>query len=142
DDDVQSRYIEAVVSTPNGAVRVISLYLPNGNPVGTEKFTYKLEWMRRLINRTQKLLALEEAFVLAGDYNIIPTDIDARFPERWVDDALCQPQSRALYRELVNLGLTDGFRACHPEPGHYSFWDYQAGAYQKNNGIRIDHLLL
>jgi len=142
DEDNQSRYLEAVISTPGGAVRVASLYLPNGNPVGTEKFSYKLDWMQRLIARTRKLLALEEAFVLAGDYNIIPTEIDARHPEQWVDDALFRPESRALYRELVNLGLTDGFRACHPEAGHYSFWDYQAGAYQKNNGIRIDHLLL
>src|SRR5690606_18462348 len=135
DEDNQSRYLEAVISTPGGAVRVASLYLPNGNPVGTEKFSYKLDWMQRLIARTRKLLALEEAFVLARDYIVIPTGIDERRPEQWVDDALFRPESRALYRELVNLGLTDGFRACHPEAGHYSFWDYQAGAYQKNNGI-------
>ncbi|WP_137390751.1 exodeoxyribonuclease III [Rhodoligotrophos defluvii] len=141
-EDAQSRYMEAVISTAWGAVRVASLYLPNGNPIGTDKFSYKLEWMRRLIHRAKQLLLLEEAFVLAGDYNIIPADIDARFPEAWVSDALFQPESRALYRELVNLGLTDGFRACAPGPGQYSFWDYQAGAFQKNNGIRIDHLLL
>ncbi|MGF7162678.1 exodeoxyribonuclease-3 [Rhodoligotrophos appendicifer] len=142
DADAQSRYLETVISTGWGAVRVVSLYLPNGNPVGTDKFSYKLAWMRRLIARARELLMLEEAFILAGDYNIIPMPIDARHPERWVDDALFRPESRACYRELVNLGLTDGFRACAPDAGHYTFWDYQAGAFQKNNGIRIDHLLL
>jgi len=142
ESDTQARYIEAVVPTSNGIVRVASIYLPNGNPLGTEKFTYKLEWMQRLETWARHLLTNEEPLVLAGDYNVIPMPMDAAKPEAWTDDALFQPESRAAWRRLKALGLTDGLRACHPEPGIYSFWDYQAGAWQKNNGIRIDHLLL
>ena len=142
DTDDHSRFIEAVVSVSAGAVRVVSLYLPNGNPTGTEKFDYKLAWMARLETYARGRLALEEAFVLAGDFNVIPDPIDARFPDHWTRDALFQPETRAAYRRLLNLGLTDAFRACEPGDGHYTFWDYQAGAWQKNNGIRIDHLLL
>jgi len=142
DSDEQSRFIEAVVSVGGGALRVVSLYLPNGNPVGTERFAYKLAWMERLEKFARKRLRDEEAFVLAGDYNIIPEPEDANNPEAWVDDALFQPESRQAFRRLLNLGLTDGFRACHAEGGHYTFWDYQGGAWQKNHGIRIDHLLL
>jgi exodeoxyribonuclease-3 len=140
--DVQSRYLEAVVSRPEGAVRVASIYLPNGNPLGTEKFPYKLAWMERLRLHAKALLAHEEILVLAGDYNVIPEERDARHPEDWRNDALFQPESRAKFRELVALGLTDALRAASDEPGHYTFWDYQAGAFQRNNGIRIDHLLL
>jgi len=142
DSDEQSRFIEAVVSVDGGALRVVSLYLPNGNPVGTERFAYKLAWMERLEKYASKRLRDEEAFVLAGDYNVIPEPEDANNPEAWVDDALFQPESRQAFRRLLNLGLTDGFRACHAEGGHYTFWDYQGGAWQKNHGIRIDHLLL
>jgi len=142
DSDEQSRFIEVVVSVDGGALRVVSLYLPNGNPVGTERFAYKLAWMERLEKFASKRLRDEEAFVLAGDYNIIPEPEDANNPGAWVDDALFQPQSRQAFRRLLNLGLTDGFRACHAEGGHYTFWDYQGGAWQKNHGIRIDHLLL
>ena len=142
DGDVQARYIEALVPIAGGVVRVGGLYLPNGNPIGTEKFAYKLAWMRRLEAHARELLALEEPLVLAGDYNVIPTPADAKNPANWVEDALYQPESRALWQRLVNLGMTDALRACHPEPGVYTFWDYQAGAWQKNNGIRIDHLLL
>ncbi|MEX2318221.1 MAG: exodeoxyribonuclease III [Bauldia sp.] len=142
DTDDHARFIEAVVSVPSGAIRVVSLYLPNGNPLGTEKFTYKLAWMERLEAYARSRLADEEAFVLAGDFNVIPEPIDARFPDNWRDDALFQPETRAAYRRLLNLGLTDAFRACEAGPDHYSFWDYQAGAWQKNNGIRIDHMLL
>ena len=142
DDDVQSRYLEVTISVPTGAFTVASIYLPNGNPIGTEKFTYKLAWMERLLAHAQDLLALEHPFVLAGDYNVIPEPIDAKRPEQWVNDALFQPASRGLYRQLTHLGLTDAIRACHPEPDVYTFWDYQAGAWQKNDGIRIDHLLL
>ncbi len=140
--DPQARYIEAIVPAGGGIVRVGGLYLPNGNPIGTDKFDYKLRWMRRLIDHAQGRLAYEEPFVLMGDYNVIPTDIDAQRPEAWVSDALAQPESRALFAELVHLGLVDAIRACHPERGIYTFWDYQAGAFQKNDGIRIDHLLL
>jgi exodeoxyribonuclease III len=133
--DEQARYIEGVVSTPTGVVRVASLYLPNGNPLGTEKFTYKLAWIERLRRHAAHLLALEEPLVLAGDYNVIPEPRDVSEPAFWADDALYQPESRGAYRMLLGLGLVDS-------PGLYTFWDYQAGAWQRNRGIRIDHLLL
>ena len=141
-DDVQSRYIEGVVQGSAGMVRIGGLYLPNGNPIGTEKFDYKLRWMRRLIAHTQSRLGFEEPFVLMGDYNVIPEALDAKRPNAWLEDALAQPESRALYAELTHLGMTDAIRACYPEGGVYTFWDYQAGAFQKDDGIRIDHLLL
>ncbi|MFO1090101.1 MAG: exodeoxyribonuclease III [Hyphomicrobiales bacterium] len=141
--DTHSRYLEVVTSSPKGnVVRVACLYLPNGNPIGTEKFSYKLAWMDRLIARAKALLELEERLVLAGDFNIIPMPEDAKRPGDWVNDALYQPESRARYRELVYLGFTDALRSCHPGDPVYTFWDYQAGAFQRNNGIRIDHLLL
>jgi exodeoxyribonuclease III len=142
DGDEQARYLEAVVSTPTGVVRVASIYLPNGNPIGTPKFDYKLAWLDRLTAHAKALLALEEPLVLCGDYNVIPTPNDAADPAAWANDALFQPESRAKFRTLVNLGFTDALRACSDEPGLYTFWDYQAGAFQRNNGIRIDHLLL
>jgi exodeoxyribonuclease III len=143
DDDHQSRYLEAVVDSDGGSVRVASIYLPNGNPPDTERFSYKLGWMNRLIAHTRELLALEEPLVLAGDYNVIPKSIDARNPQAWASDALFLPESRAKFRELEWLGLTDAVRLHHPDaPGLYSYWDYQAGAWQKDNGIRIDHHLL
>jgi exodeoxyribonuclease-3 len=142
DEDVQARYLEAVVSVPSGVLRVVNIYLPNGNPVGTEKFAYKLAWMSRLRERVRSLLTLEEPLVVAGDFNVIPTPDDVYNPDAWMDDALFRPETRAQFRALVNLGLTDAFRACHDEPHRYTFWDYQAGAWQKNQGIRIDHLLL
>ena len=142
DSDEQSRYIEAIVSLPALAVRVGCLYLPNGNPLGSEKFPYKLAWMDRLEAHGRTMLNDEILFVLAGDYNIIPERIDAKRPDAWTGDALFQPESCAAYRRLVALGLTDAIRACHPDPGVYTFWDYQAGAFQKDDGIRIDHLLL
>ncbi|MGV6871707.1 exodeoxyribonuclease III [Pseudochelatococcus sp. B33] len=140
--DVQARYIEAVVSVTGGAVRVASIYLPNGNPPDSDKYPYKLKWMDRLAERARALLALEEPFVLAGDYNVIPEPQDAARPEQWTNDALFLPLTRAKFRALLNLGLTEALRACDDRPGVYTFWDYQAGAWQKNNGIRIDHLLL
>jgi exodeoxyribonuclease III len=109
--------------------------------VGTDKFTYKLAWMRRFAARTRELLGYEEPFFLLGDYNVIPEPIDAKNPEAWTSDALYQPATRAAYRALLNLGLTDVVRACLPGPGFYTFWDYQAGAWQKDHGIRIDHIL-
>lgn len=142
DDDPQARYIEGVVPTSSGVVRVGSIYLPNGNPVGTDKFAYKLSWMDRLAAHARELLELEEPLVLAGDYNIIPEPADARDPALWTNDALFLPDSRGRFRGLLNLGLTDGVRACDERPQTYTFWDYQAGAWQRNQGIRIDHLLL
>ena len=147
DNDEQSRFIEGVFSVKDTsgaskALRVVSLYLPNGNPIGTEKFTYKLAWMARLERWASERLALEEPLVLAGDYNVIPLPMDARYPDNWVNDALFQPESRAAHRRLQSLGFIDAQRAVDPSPGIYTFWDYQAGAWQKNNGIRIDHLML
>jgi exodeoxyribonuclease-3 len=142
DSDIQARYIEAVVSVGGGVLRLASIYLPNGNPLGTEKFPYKLAFMDRLHKHARQLLTLEEPLVLAGDYNIIPTDLDAKQPELWTGDALAQPESRGRFQSLQHLGLTDAIRACAPDQPLYTFWDYQAGAWQKNNGIRIDHLLL
>lgn len=142
DDDTQARYIEATVVGESAALRVCGLYLPNGNPIGTEKFTYKLAWMRRLERRARELLAEEMPFALLGDFNVIPEPIDAKRPEAWTGDALFQPESRAAFRALTHLGLTDALRACQPEPGVYTFWDYQAGSWPKNDGIRIDHILL
>ncbi len=139
--DEQARYIEAVVEGPR-PVRVGGLYLPNGNPVGTEKFSYKLGWFDRLNRHAHELLALEEAFVLCGDYNVIPTPEDARDPSAWVDDALFQPESRAAFRALCNLGLSDSHALGHEPPGTFTFWDYQAGAWQRDHGIRIDFHLL
>lgn len=142
DGDEQARFIEATISTDGGAVRVASIYLPNGNPVASPKFPYKLSWMERLRAQVRERLELEEPLVLAGDYNVIPEPRDARNPEAWADDALFQPETRASFRALTHLGLTEAIRACHDEDGVYTFWDYQAGAWQKNRGIRIDHLLL
>jgi len=121
---------------------VASIYLPNGNPPETEKYTYKLAFMDRLIAHAKQLLALEEPFVLAGDYNVIPEPRDCADPAAWEGDALFLPQTRARYRSLLNLGLTDALRATTDDSGLFTFWDYQAGAWQRNNGIRIDHILL
>jgi exodeoxyribonuclease-3 len=142
EDDSQARWIEATVAGNRGPVRIASLYVPNGNPIGTDKFAYKLSWMRRLERHARELLASEMAVVLAGDFNVIPEPEDAKRPEAWTGDALFQPESRAAFQRLLNIGYTDAIRTCHPEPGVYTFWDYQAGAFNKNDGIRIDHLLL
>ena len=137
-DDTHSRYIEAEV---DGLV-VASIYLPNGNPIGTEKFDYKLQWMARLDAHAAGLLAAERPTVLAGDYNVIPEDRDTFSRRAMAGDALFQPESQAAYRALVNQGWTDVLRALHPgEPKLFTFWDYQAGAWQRGAGFRIDHLL-
>jgi exodeoxyribonuclease-3 len=142
DGDDHARFLEAVVSTGTGVVRVASLYLPNGNPPDTDKYTYKLKWMDRLLEFARERLALEEPLVMAGDYNVIPTAADAKHPAAWTGDALFLPPTRERFQALVNLGLTDALRATSDARDLYTFWDYQAGAWQKNNGIRIDHLLL
>ncbi len=142
DEDEQSRYIEATVIGDRRPVRIGCLYLPNGNPAPGPKFDYKLAWMERLRLHAQALLATEEPLLLAGDYNIIPQAEDAARPEAWRDDALFRPESRAAFRRIVALGFTEAFRARVRGPGHYSFWDYQANSWERNNGIRIDHLLL
>ncbi len=140
--DDHARFIEAVVSTGSGVVRVASIYLPNGNPTDTPKYDYKINWMKRLLEYSHERLKLEEPLILAGDYNVIPTDADVHNPELWRNDALFLPRTRESFRALINLGLVDAIRATTDDPGLYTFWDYQAGAWQKNNGIRIDHLLL
>jgi exodeoxyribonuclease-3 len=141
DGDEQARWIEATVMGPR-PVRVCGLYLPNGNPVPGPKYDYKLAWMARMEARLRDLLALEEPFLCAGDYNVIPQAQDAANPAAWAEDALYLPQTRAAFRRMLNLGMLDAFRAVETGPGHYSFWDYQANSWERNNGIRIDHLLL
>ncbi len=142
DEDEQARWIEATVMGDKRPVHVCGLYLPNGNPAPGPKYDYKLAWMDRLKSRAKALLATEEPFLMAGDYNIIPQDEDAKRPEAWAKDALALPDSRAAFRRIVNLGFTEAFRARHHAPGHYTFWDYQAGAWNRDDGIRIDHFLL
>jgi len=151
-EDNQSRFIESVYSLKNRAVRVVSLYLPNGNPAWdnpeaqsadsiSDKCAYKLRWMESLLAFSRKKIAAEEEFVLAGDFNIIPQAKDAANPEQWKNDALFLPMIKRKFYALINLGLTDAIRAVTDEDV-YTFWDYQAGAWTKNNGIRIDHMLL
>ena len=135
--DTQARYLEATVD----GVRVASIYLPNGNPVDSDKYPYKLSWMARLEDHVRDRLALEEALVLGGDYNVVPTDADVYDPKRFKDDALCRPETRRAFRRLLNLGLTEAFRALHPEPHVYSYWDY-GRAFEHDEGLRIDHFLL
>ena len=137
-DDSHSRFIEAEA----GGIVIASIYLPNGNPVGTEKFEYKLKWIERLEAHARELLAEERPVVLAGDYNVIPEDRDVFSVRAMQHDALMQPESRAALRRVVNQGWTDALRALHPrEERLYTFWDYTAGAWQRDAGFRIDHLL-
>ncbi len=140
-DDEEARYIEATV-VGEKAVRICGLYLPNGNPSPGPKYDYKLRWMERLQARARELLTLEEPALMAGDYNIIPQAEDVARPDAWRDDALFRIESRDAFRRIQNLGFTEAFRAREAGAGHYSFWDYQAGAWDKNDGIRIDHFLL
>lgn len=150
-EDTQARWIEATVIGPTHPLRICGLYLPNGNPVeltteGTPvaggKYAYKLDWMARMEARLKTLLAEEMPLAVLGDYNIIPQREDAARPDAWIDDALFRLPSRAAFRRLLNLGLFDAFRLRQPGPGHYTFWDYQGGAWSRNDGIRIDHVLL
>lgn len=137
-DDVHSRYLEAMVQ----GLRIGCLYLPNGNPAPGPKFDYKLAWFKRLSKYAQSLLKREEPVILAGDYNVIPTELDAYKPQNWVRDALFFPESRAAYEKLVAQGWTDALRKLHPDEAIYTFWDYFRNAYARNAGIRIDHFLL
>ncbi|MFQ6549583.1 exodeoxyribonuclease III [Aestuariibius sp. 2305UL40-4] len=141
DSDEQARWIEATV-VGEAAIRLCGLYLPNGNPSPGPKYDYKLAWMERLLTRAQDLLSDETPALMAGDYNIIPQAEDAARPDAWRDDALFRLESRNAYRRIVNLGFTEAIRARHPQPGLYSFWDYQANAFDRNDGIRIDHVLM
>ena len=147
DEDDHARFLEVVVSSGSRAVRIASIYLPNGNPTGPEqnrsdKYQYKLRWMDRLRHYAETRMRLEEPLVLAGDYNVIPAPADASDPGAWTADALFLPQTRDRFGALLHLGLTEAVRATTDADRIYTFWDYQAGAWQKNAGIRIDHLLL
>ena len=141
DADDHARYLEVVITGEKGVVRVASIYAPNGNPWPGPKFDYKLAWLERLRLHARDLLKNEEPVVLMGDYNIIPEDKDAAKPKAWLKDALFQPESKAALRRIENLGYSDAFRALHPGAGHYTFWDYFS-SWERNNGIRIDHVLL
>ncbi len=141
-EDEQARWIEATISGDQRAVRVCGLYLPNGNPAPGPKYDYKLAWMERLQARAEDLIASEEIALMAGDYNVIPQAEDVHNPDQWTEDALYLPQTKAAWRRLLALGYTEAFRALNTAPLNYTFWDYQAGAWNKNNGIRIDHFLL
>lgn len=143
ENDTQARWIEATLVTEKSAVHVCNLYLPNGNPVPGDKYDYKLAWMNRLYHRAQALLELEEPVLIAGDYNVIPAPQDAKNISRWTDDALYLLESRKSFRRILNAGYVDAFRIMYPEQQDaYSFWDYTGGSWEKNNGIRIDHVLL
>ena len=137
-DDAQSRYIEAAI----GGIIVGCLYLPNGNPAPGPKFDYKLRWFDRLTGYAQTLLDSGAPAVLAGDFNVMPTDLDVYAPERWVDDALFRPEVRDAYRRLVEQGWTDALRTLHPGERVYTFWKYFRNAFARDAGLRIDHLLL
>lgn len=140
--DEQARYVEAWVDAGGAGLRVASIYLPNGNPVDSEKYPYKLAWMDRLRLRAADLLAHEEAIILGGDYNVIPGPEDVHDPAGWADDALFRLDTRKRFRAILALGYTEAFRALHAEAGRYSFWDYQRRAFESDHGLRIDHLLL
>lgn len=138
DTDEQARYLELDWS----GVRLINIYLPNGNPVGEDKFFYKLKWMQRLYNRLKELREGGVPFLVGGDFNVIPSDLDCYDPESWHGDALFHPETLKAWRKLLALGLTDAYRVFDQKGGAFTFWDYQAGAWPKNHGIRIDHFLL
>ena len=150
-DDIEARYIEATVVGDTQAIRICGLYLPNGNPVELtpegapvpgSKYDFKLKWFERLEARARELMREEQPFLMAGDFNLIPQPEDAKRPEAWKDDALFRLESRAAFRRLMNLGFTDALRVKNNAPNTYTFWDYQGGAFDKNDGIRIDHFLL
>ncbi len=134
----QARYLEAMIE----GVRVASLYVPNGNPLGTDKYTYKLNWLARLKRRADELIRKEKLVFFGGDFNVIPDARDVYDPKGWEGDALYRLETRAAFREILNLGYVEAFRALHPDRRAYSFWDYQGGAWQQDKGLRIDHFLL
>jgi len=142
----QARYLEVDIFREDSAAarprtRIICIYLPNGNPTGSDKFTYKLAWLARLRGHVAGLLATEEPFVLGGDYNVAPSDDDVHDPKAFADDALCRPESRAGFRRVLWLGLTDALATCQPGAGHFTWWDYRGGAFHRRMGLRIDLLL-
>ena len=142
DADDHARFLEGVVTLKSGVLRIACLYLPNGNPADSDKYPYKLKWMSRLLEYSKERLKTEEPLILAGDFNVIPTVDDVYNPPAWVGDALFRPETRESFQTLLGLGLTDALRAVNDAPGQYTFWDYQAGAWQRDAGLRIDHALL
>lgn len=138
ESDTHARYLEVMIS----GIRVVDIYLPNGNPIGTEKFDYKLAWMERLITKMSQWKADGVPTVIGGDFNVIPEDIDCHKPASWIKDALFQPEPRALYRAMLDIGYTDAFRSLHADGGQFTFWDYFRQAFENNRGIRIDHFLV
>jgi exodeoxyribonuclease-3 len=137
--DSHARFLEVMVE----GLRLVNIYLPNGNPIGTEKFAYKLAWMDRLALQMQAWLARGVPTIVGGDFNVIPEDVDCHKPASWIHDALFQPEPRARYRAMLSLGYVDAFRSLHPgEGGQYTFWDYLRRAFEYDRGIRIDHFLL
>ena len=141
DSSEQARYIDCWINYNKKGLRVASIYLPNGNPINTEKFTYKIEWMKKLKNRLITLLGYEEITIIGGDFNVCPENRDAADPARMKNDALFQPESRMKYREILNLGYTDAWRALNPDATEWTYWDY-GRAFEQNRGLRIDHFLL
>jgi exodeoxyribonuclease-3 len=139
DADSHARFLEVMIDN----IRIVNIYLPNGNPVGSDKFDYKLTWMDRLTRQMQTWLADGVPTLIGGDFNVIPEDIDCHKPASWMHDALFQPEPRARYRALLAIGYTDAFRSLHPgETGQFTFWDYFRRSFEHNRGIRIDHFLL
>ena len=139
EQDSHARFLEALIQ----GIRVVNIYLPNGNPIGTEKFTYKLAWMERLQSQMAGWLVTSTPTIIGGDFNVIPEDIDCHKPASWLRDALFQPETRAAYRRFLDLGFTDAFRHLHPdEIGQFTFWDYFRQSFEHNRGVRIDHFLL
>lgn len=142
DDDTQTRYIEAVASLPDKAIRVASVYVPNGQTPDTDKFQHKLRFLDRFYAHVKTLLTYEEMLVIGGDYNIAPADIDVHNPKEWAGTVLCHEEVRNRLRKVFNLGVYDAHRTCNPSEPGYSWWDYRAGALDRDDGLRIDHLLL
>jgi exodeoxyribonuclease III len=142
DADIQARYVEAVINLPGSAMRVASVYVPNGQTAPSEKFSYKLGFLDRLYDHFQRLLAYQEMLIVGGDYNIAPDDSDVHNPAAWTGSVLTHDEVRKRFRKIRNLGVQDAFRLCQPEGGHYSWWDYRAGSFARDDGLRIDHLLL
>lgn len=138
----QARYIEAITTISGQTIRLASVYVPNGQEVGSEKFAYKMDFMAHLREHLQKLISYEEAIVVGGDFNVAPETADVHEPSAWEGQILCHPQERAAFRSLLHMGFSDGWRLANPNDHDYSWWDYRAGAWAKNNGLRIDHLLL
>tara|TARA_B110000495_G_C22917934_1_gene536230 strand:+ start:202 stop:978 length:777 start_codon:yes stop_codon:yes gene_type:complete len=138
----QSRIISGNIKLNKKNVELINIYIPNGNPVDTDKYNYKINWLDLLIKYLKKKIKLNQTMIIAGDFNIIPENIDANEPEKYVDDALFRLEVRKKYREIINLGFVDAFRNVNKKEGNYTFWDYTKGSWQKNNGLRIDHILL